>query len=141
MRAATVVMAVLFGVSVTLLVWASTLAAPIAPGTITWQGVTDVVIAFTLVLLGALVTIRANKMVGRTALRRAYGVVTLLVPLMLVAMWLNAGGLLWDVLLVGLAWRMWLLLYTLPAAIAVWRPSRRQSETVHSDAATEGRGW
>jgi hypothetical protein len=36
---------------------------------------------------------------------------------------------------------MWLLLYTLPAAIAVWRPSRRQSATVHLEAGTEGRGW
>jgi hypothetical protein len=134
MRAATVVMAVLFGVSVTLLVWASTLTVAIAPGTVTWQGVTDVVTAFTLVILGALVTIRANALVGRTAMRLAYGVMTALLPLMLAAMWLYAGRLLWNVLLVGLAWRMWLLLYTLPAAIAVWRPSRRRIGTIGFEA-------
>jgi hypothetical protein len=89
--------------------------------------VVDVVSAFTLVILSAVVTIRANELVGRTAMRLAYGVATALVPLMLVAMWLNADGLLWNVLLVGLAWRMWLLLYVLPAAIAVWRPSRHRS--------------
>jgi hypothetical protein len=128
MRVATLVLAVLFGVSVALLVWASTLAAAIPPGTITWQGVVDVATAFTLVILGALLTMRANELVGRTALRTAHGVATVLVPLVLVAMWLYAAKLQWNVLLVGLAWRMWLLLYALPAVIAVWRPSRRSRQ-------------
>ena len=142
MRGATVMMAVLFGVSVTLLVWASTLTAAIAPGTLTWQGVVDVVTAFTLVVLGALVTIRANALVGRRALRLAYGVATVLAPLMLAAMWLYAGRLLWNVLLVGLAWRMWLLLYTLPAAIAVWRPRRRRPVgTIGLEAGGAEGGW
>ena len=142
MRAATIVLAILFAVSVTLLVWASTLAVAIAPGTLSWQGVTDVAIAFTLVILGALVTIRANELVGRRAMRAAYGLATVLVPLMLAAMWLYAGRLLWNVLLVGLAWRMWLLLYTLPAAIAVWRPSRRrQVGTIGLETGAGEQGW
>jgi hypothetical protein len=99
MRAATVVMAVLLAVSSTLLVWASTLVVEIAPGTISWQGVVDVVSAFGLVILGALVTIRANPLVGRSAMRLAYGVMTVVAPL-------------------------WLVMYALPAVIAVWRPSR-----------------
>jgi fumarate reductase subunit C len=129
LRGATVVMAVLFGLSVTLLVWASTLAVAIAPGTLSWQGIVDVVSAFILVILGAVLTVRANALVGRSTHRLAYGVATLLVPLMLVGMWLNARRLLWDVLLGGLAWRSWLLLYALPAAIAVWRPQRRRSDS------------
>jgi hypothetical protein len=127
MRVATILMAILFGVSVTLLMWASTLTLEIEPGTLTWQGIVDVGSAFFLVLLGAVLTVRANQLVGQTAIRVAYGTATLLVPLMLVVMWLYAGSLLWNVLLVGLAWRSWLVLYTLPAAIAVWRPRRHRA--------------
>jgi hypothetical protein len=31
----------------------------------------------------------------------------------------------WDIFLVGLAWRAWLLMYTLPAALALLQPRVR----------------
>src|SRR5438105_8105232 len=107
LRGVSVAMAVLFALSVTLLVWASTLAVEIAPGTLSWQGVLDVITAFALVLLGAWLTVRASPLVGRGALGLAYGTMAVVAPVMLLGMWLWADRLLWNVLLVGLAWRVW----------------------------------
>ena len=48
------------------------------------------------------------------------------VPLVLLAIFFVAGSLVrWDILLVGLAWRAWLLMYTLPATLALLRPAGR----------------
>ena len=126
LRAVTIVFAGLFGASLGLLLWASTRPAAIVPGSLTWEGVTDVLLAVVLAGLSVVLAARANRLVGRGALRAAFGAATWLLPLMLVGMWLAQGRLLWNVLLVGLAWRLWVALYALPAAIAVWRPRRRR---------------
>ena len=48
------------------------------------------------------------------------------VPIILLAIFFVAGSLVrWEILLVGLAWRAWLLMYTLPAALALLRPAVR----------------
>ena len=112
----------LYLVSLAILLVASTALAPIAPGQFTWTGVTDVVLAFIVVILAAALQQHAKSSVGLAALRLSYGVATTLPVVLLLAMWVFAAGLRWDVLLVGLAWRLWVLLYTLPSAVALWRP-------------------
>lgn len=111
----------LYAVSLALLLWASTTSRVIAAGEVTWQGLVDGVTAFVLVIVGMLIYTKANALIGDAARRLSYVIATALPPVMLVAMWLAADRLRWNVLLPGLAWRTWILLQTLPAAIALWR--------------------
>jgi hypothetical protein len=111
-------------ISVTLLLIASTAPVAFEPGQLTWQGVVDVVTAFAVVLAGIGVTIKAAVLVDDQARRLSYGIATVLPALLLVSMWLFQDRLRWNVLLPGLAWRTYVLLFSLPPALALWRPRR-----------------
>ena len=111
-------------ISVTLLLIASTSPVPFEPNQLTWQGVVDVVTAFTVALAGIGVTIKAGALVDNEARRLSYGIATVLPALLLVSMWLFQDRLRWNVLLPGLAWRSYVLLFSLPPALALWRPRR-----------------
>lgn len=132
-RMITLVCLGLLGISVTLLVWASTSSKRIEPYTLTWQGVVDVVTAFAIVMLAMTLRVKANKPAGPSTLQISYNVATALTVVILIALWLFAGRIRgWDVLLPGLAWRTWVVLQTLPTAIALWRPQERSLENAEA---------
>jgi hypothetical protein len=106
---------------VALLLWASTLVVPIQPGQVTWQGLVDVGAAFAVVVLALVLYTRARPLVNETSMRLSYGMATMVVVAALVLMWLFHERLDFNVLLPGLAWRMFVLFQTLPAAVAVTR--------------------
>jgi len=112
----------LYALSVGLLLVAGTARTEIAGGTVSFIGVLDVAVAFAVVLVGWLIVARATALVGGFARRWSYGVATVLPAAVLVGLWLARDRLLWNVLLPGLAWRTYILLACLPAALAVWRP-------------------
>lgn len=89
-----------------------------------WGGILDVALAVAVVAggLGLMATAKGPFDDGtiRTAYRIYRGLAA--VPLVLLAVFFVIGNAIkWDVLLIGLAWRAWLLLEVLPAAVAGWR--------------------
>ena len=112
----------LYCLSVTLLLWAATAPERIPGGQITWQGIVDVLSAFAVVLIGMLIYVKSNKLVDHSVWRIYYILATTLPTVTFVLLFIFVDKIRWwDVLLPGLAWRMYILLQTLPAAIATWR--------------------
>jgi hypothetical protein len=90
-----------------------------------WAGLIDVALAFGIVAGGLFLLARAKGPFDDRTIRTTYRIFRGLasVPLVLLALFFVAGGAVqWDVLLVGLAWRAWLLVQVLPAVVAGWRP-------------------
>ena len=89
-----------------------------------WLGVADVAVA-TLLLFSAFALVNRAK----AAVRDPHRVVALrisqltmsVIPLLLVLFFVAGDRIAWTVLVVGLAWRAWLLLYVLPYLVAAWR--------------------
>lgn len=77
------------------------------------------VIAFTLVATAFLIWRRAGDRPGLGQLRLAHGVAAIVPALVLVAIWWYRDSLDFNILLPGLAWRTWLVLYTLPSALSL----------------------
>jgi hypothetical protein len=86
-----------------------------------------VIIAFTLVGTGFLIWRRADDRAGIREFRVGHGVAAIVPALVLAAIWWNRDSLDFNVLLPGLAWRTWLVLYTLPSALALVLPRRLPS--------------
>lgn len=87
-----------------------------------WVGVVDVALAFIVVVLSMLIDSRGRGHINEGTVRAAYSFyrVAASFPLvLLVVFFLSGDAIRWDVLLPGLAWRSWVLLYTYPAAYAV----------------------
>jgi hypothetical protein len=126
-RITTVAALALYALSSSFVVWASTTETGIAPGEITWPGVADVVTALVLVLMCMGVYTKGQPLIGTAAWRLASAVGTALMVVLLLGMWRFADRLDWNILLPGLAWRVFVLLQTLPAAIALWVPDRPAS--------------
>ena len=87
------------------------------PYPILWLGIADVVVAAALFLAAAILASRARDAVTdrhRLAAFRPTQWVAALIPILLVAFFFAGPRLDWTVLVIGLAWRAWLLLYTLP---------------------------
>jgi hypothetical protein len=88
-----------------------------------WVGVLDGILAFAVMLVMIRIATRSRGRIDDHAERVSYRVYRRLVsiPLVLLIAFFVFGDLVkWDVLLIGLAWRMWVLLYILPAALALW---------------------
>ena len=86
-----------------------------------WLGA-DVVIAAITFLSAAIVATRGRALVTdrhRVAAYHTSQVVFATVPLLLAVFFVVGERVDWDVLVVGLAWRGWLLLYTLPFLVAL----------------------
>jgi hypothetical protein len=84
-------------------------------------GVLDVTLAF-LVMFVAIRIMLAAAAPSAEDSRRAIAIYRAIasVPLVLLVVFFVAGNhVRWDVLLSGLAWRGWLLMYSLPAALAL----------------------
>jgi MFS family permease len=93
-----------------------------------WWGVADVAIAFVLaflaIVISALVGHDVNKQ-AEEASYRAYRFLMHGILAMVVAFFLFGDWITWSIWLVGLGWRTWLLLYSLPAwftALRSYRP-------------------
>jgi uncharacterized protein YybS (DUF2232 family) len=89
-----------------------------------WLGVADVVFAVLLLVSAFTVVNRAKPAVSdvhRVAALRFSQVVLNAIPLLLVLFFLLGDRVAWTVLVIGLAWRAWLLLYVLPFLVASWR--------------------
>lgn len=118
--------AVLFGIS---------MAFPLAAGLVvvnrppTWVGVFDVAAALSwavvMMVIEGLALGRIADSAKLTSYRLYRGLAHLL--LVLLVMFFVAGERInWSVLLPGLVWRLWLLIYTLPAALSLWNESARR---------------
>lgn len=115
---------VLFAVSTAFPVIASLLPPS---GISTTLGAIDVLVAAVVVALGFAIENAARDRVGDDDRRVAWQVVRVLatIPLLLlIVFFVRADIVRWDVLLVGLAWRTWLLLWVLPSVVAMVNTSR-----------------
>lgn len=116
----------LFCLSNALLFIASTLPQRIEAGQVTPIGILDVATAFAVVILSIIIYGKGVRSASLSTWQSSYAVVTVLPALVLVALWLLLGTINWlDVLLPGLAWRIYIFAQTLPAAIALWNDSQK----------------
>ena len=111
----------LFAVSVSFPIVAALFVANPPPR---WLGIADVVIAAGLVGSTAVaVTLVGRRVADQdriTAYRISQGIVGV-IPVLLVAYFVVGSRVNWTVLIIGLAWRAWLLLYSLPYLVAALR--------------------
>lgn len=77
------------------------------------------IVAFTLIGTSFLIWRRAGSRAGVGEFRIGHGVAAVVPALVLAAMWWYREALDFNVLLPGLAWRTWLVLYTIPYALAL----------------------
>jgi len=112
-----------------LVLFISSLLFPLAASTVladppaTWIGVADVAVAAALVLLGMTFVSRAPSPHAASAqalMVSAFRGLANVVLLLLVVYFVAGEHVRWSVLLVGLAWRAWLLVFVLPGWIAAW---------------------
>jgi hypothetical protein len=97
-----------------------------------WAGVIDVALAALLALLSIALTRRVPAAFDDHTVRRAFDMYRAAshVPLAMVVLFLMIGDRIdWRVLLVGLGWRAWLFMWTLPYAIWWWRQANGQEPT------------
>jgi hypothetical protein len=92
-----------------------------------WGGPLDVIVALTLVATAFLIWRRAGSVAGIREFRLSHGVAAIAPALGLVAMWWYRESLDFNILLPGLAWRTWLVLYTTPSALALVLPRKLRS--------------
>jgi hypothetical protein len=86
-----------------------------------WMGFADVAVAAGLCASAIAMNVTAGKARSPALFREAYGICQLLatVPLLLIVGFFAAGNrIAWTILLIGLGWRAWLFVYTLPALLA-----------------------
>ena len=86
-----------------------------------WLGVADVAVAAMLVGVAVVLSARARRAVTarhRLAAFRASRGVAAAIPVLLAAYFVLGARVNWPVLVIGLAWRAWLLVHTLPALAA-----------------------
>lgn len=89
-----------------------------------WLGLADVGVAALLLTVSFTVASRARSKLSDTDRLIAFRVSQTLfsvIPVLLIGFFIAGDRINWQVLIVGLAWRGWLLLYTLPYLISVTR--------------------
>lgn len=115
-RSLAIATAVMFGVSTAFPVVAALSSdAAALPGIV---GIADGILAFALVILAMVLHVRTQGKLTKEAHEaayRAYRVLMHVILGLLVVFFLVGDRIAWNIGLVGLAWRSWLLLYTLPA--------------------------
>jgi hypothetical protein len=123
-RAVLVIGTIGFAVSSGLLLWAATHRERAA----LWIGIIDVALAFGLVILAAWVDRRAAGRITARTLAYSHRIAAHLPPLVLLALWMGRHQFDFN-FLTGVAWRLWLLLYVLPAALAIWKSPKATDST------------
>lgn len=89
-----------------------------------WWGGADVGVAALLVTAAIALAMRIQSEViddDRVKAFRASQVVMSAIPVLLLLFFISGTRITWDVLVIGLAWRGWLLIYSLPCLIAAQR--------------------
>lgn len=115
-RSLAIATAVMFGISTVFPVVAALSSNAAALPRIV--GVADGILAFALVILAMVLHVRTQGKLtneAHEAAYRAYRVLMHVILGLLVVFFLLGDRIAWSIGLVGLAWRAWLLLYTLPA--------------------------
>jgi len=96
------------------------------------MGVLDVVLAFVAVATGWLIVATAGTLderVIRTSCR-VYRVAGNVLLVLLITFFLVGDRIRWNILLPGLAWRGWLLMYALPAGVSAWQSARTETRDI-----------
>ena len=106
---------ILFAISTTILLTASTAKTPVP----VWGGYVDVGIVLLIALTGFALHQRDQ---GAPRYDSSHQVAVYLFPLILVGMWIFREALDFNILLPGLAWRIYFLLSILPHALSLWNP-------------------
>jgi len=130
--------AALFGLSTAFPVIASLVKAERPP---IWIGLLDVTLALAVVLTTGAISAASRGRIDRAASERSSQVYQRLasVPLLLVALFFVLGDRVnWEVLLVGLGWRAWVLMFALPAAMALWDRPEADAEDTANHATANG---
>ena len=112
---------VLFGASTAFPIAAGVLNTDTCP---TWLGVADVVVGGLLFAASAGIASRRREKVTTDDRVRAFHVSQMIfgiIPVLLIVFFVAGDRIEWRVLVIGLAWRGWLLLYTLPYLISAVR--------------------
>ena len=112
---------VLFAISTAFPITASLLPATGAP---TALGTLDVFVAAVVVTLGFGLEGAGRDRIAADDWTLAWRIIRVLATLpllLLIVFFVRADVLRWDVLLVGLAWRTWLLVWVLPGVVSVLR--------------------
>ena len=104
-------------VSIALLLIASTARSNL-PG---WGGPVDVALAFALVGTAAWIWMLAPKTRDAWALSAGHAAAATIPALVIAAVWYFRNDVDLNVLLPGIAWRTFIVLYSIPAALGVWR--------------------
>jgi hypothetical protein len=104
-------------VSVALLLIASTARSNLPE----WGGAVDVAIALALVATAAWIWTLAPRKRDAWALSVGHTAAATVPALVIAAVWFFRSELDLNVLLPGLAWRTFIVLYSIPAALSVWR--------------------
>ena len=89
-----------------------------------WLGFADVGIAGLLLSTAMMLAMRSRKRLSdrdRLSAFRISQTVIYVIPVLLFLFFIAAPRINWDVLVIGLAWRGWLLLYSLPHLVAANR--------------------
>ena len=85
-----------------------------------WGQLLDVGLAFSVVVTGIAIDRAGRNSVSSHLWRQSYHVATYLPVLVLLALWIGQHAFDFN-FLTGVAWRVWLILYVLPTALALWR--------------------
>lgn len=88
-----------------------------------WAGPLDVGTAVAIVALAGALWIKGHHGVDHESHRITHGVVTTLVPVVLLVLWAFRDPLEWNILLPGLAWRSLIVLHAMPVTIVLWKRS------------------
>lgn len=89
--------------------------------------VLDIGLVIILVAITVWLQSKTTAHISLNDLWRAYGVAALLPALVLVGVWQYSANLDLETFIPGIAWRLWLLLYTLPHLLAALRPSESKA--------------
>jgi len=111
----------LFCLSVSMPVIASLSPHRIEPGQVTPMGIFDVALAFTLAIIGMMIYAKGKNLISDATYRVSHNILTAALATILLATTLIFDRVVWwDVLAIGLAWRIYLFVLVLPAAMAIW---------------------
>jgi len=85
-----------------------------------WGGLVDVILAFIVVLFAFWFYAKTSKADLNHQIQISYGIASLLPALVLVVLWVLQKQLDFNIILTGLAWRIYILFQILPRAIYLW---------------------
>jgi len=91
-----------------------------------FAGISDVGIALGCFVLYALLTVKIKKVDGAEGKSRKIMQYAAASPLILICIFFIGVDIRWDILLLGLGWRFWLLIMAIPLLVAGVGPGNRQ---------------